>query len=169
MVIFPGGFGTLNECMEVLALVQTGKSSLIPIVLAEIPGSSFWKNFIQYMEQNLKPCNYVSPHDVNFLYLTNDVEDACAHIQHFYKNYHSTRMVGDSMVLRVMVKPEPSFIERINRDFRDILREGAFQVRDCFPEEADEEEILALPRIAFSFNGKSFARLRKLVDEINGM
>src|SRR5690606_28142823 len=50
IVCFPGGFGTQDEAFETLTLVQTGKRDLMPIVLLEPPGSSYWTNWRKYVE-----------------------------------------------------------------------------------------------------------------------
>ncbi|HEY0257375.1 MAG TPA: LOG family protein, partial [Candidatus Methylacidiphilales bacterium] len=49
VAVFPGGFGTLDEGMEVLTLMQTGKARLIPLVLIGEPRGTFWKNFVYYL------------------------------------------------------------------------------------------------------------------------
>ena len=42
----PGGFGTLDEVLEVLTLMQTGKTPLVPVVLLDVPGGSFWQGAV---------------------------------------------------------------------------------------------------------------------------
>src|SRR6267143_1424397 len=53
VALFPGGFGTQDEGFEVLTLVQTGKSHLIPIVLVDEPGGDYWKRWKRYIEDVL--------------------------------------------------------------------------------------------------------------------
>jgi len=53
VAVFPGGFGTLDEGMEVLTLMQTGKARLIPLVFIDEPGGKFWKNFVHYLSEHL--------------------------------------------------------------------------------------------------------------------
>src|SRR5438132_4986085 len=62
-VLFPGGFGTLDELFELLTLSQTGKSDLHPIVMLEPPGGTFWKSFEAWMEERLVGGGFVSPQD----------------------------------------------------------------------------------------------------------
>lgn len=76
LVIFPGGFGTMDELFEVLTLVQTGKSPEMPVVLY---GKEFWErliNFPMFVEEGL-----ISPEDLARFYLAVDVEDALAYLQ----------------------------------------------------------------------------------------
>ena len=48
VALFPGGFGTLDEGFEVLTLVQTGKSHLMPIVMVDHPGDDYWQHFLNF-------------------------------------------------------------------------------------------------------------------------
>ena len=50
VVLFPGGFGTLDEGFEVLTLVQTGKSHMFPIVMVDAPGGDYWHHFWRFTE-----------------------------------------------------------------------------------------------------------------------
>jgi len=165
--LFPGGYGTLNEAIEILTLIQTGKSTPLPIVMMDVPGGTFWKSFVEYVKTSLMDNKYISPPDLNYFYVTDSVESACAHILHFYRNYHSMRVVGRFMAIRLKTRPDEEFLKRLNRDFGDILKEGEFHIRGPFEEELSDTDIVELPRLAFMFDGRSFGRLRSLIDAIN--
>ena len=80
LVVFPGGFGTLDELFEVLTLVQTGKAKPAPIVLF---GSAFWKrllNFDALVEQGT-----VSAEDLKLFHYTDDPAEAWGIIRAFYE------------------------------------------------------------------------------------
>jgi uncharacterized protein (TIGR00730 family) len=64
MALFPGGFGTLDEAMEALTLVQTGKRNPMPLVLVETPGSSYWARVTRFLEEELLPHRYICPSDM---------------------------------------------------------------------------------------------------------
>ena len=53
VALFPGGFGTLDEAMETLTLVQTGKRNPLPLVLVDEPGGTYWTNWIKFFEDEL--------------------------------------------------------------------------------------------------------------------
>jgi hypothetical protein len=72
-VIFPGGFGTLDELFEALTLVQTKKIKRFPIVLF---GSSYWKGMLEWIEGTLLSEKMISPEDLNLLMVTDSVEEA---------------------------------------------------------------------------------------------
>lgn len=58
LVLCPGGFGTLDEALEVLTLVQTGKSPLVPIVLLDQPGGRYWEHALEFMQEQLLENHY---------------------------------------------------------------------------------------------------------------
>ena len=68
-VILPGGFGTLDELMEALTLIQTGKLQHFPVVLV---GSAYWGGYLDWMRSTLLPCGAVSADDLDLLRLTDD-------------------------------------------------------------------------------------------------
>src|SRR5262245_16182410 len=63
VVLFPGGFGTLDEGFEVLTLVQTGKSHMFPIVMVDEPGGDYWKELLHFIEGVLPKRELISPAD----------------------------------------------------------------------------------------------------------
>jgi uncharacterized protein (TIGR00730 family) len=79
LVVFPGGFGTMDELFEVLTLVQTGKVRRVPIVLV---GTAFWRKAINF--EFLIEEGYISAQDVQFFTLVDTVEEIIATLQNFY-------------------------------------------------------------------------------------
>ncbi len=72
-VIFPGGFGTLDELFESLTLAQTGKIDHFPVVLF---GSAYWQGLLDWIRQEVIPSKAISPEDMNLLTVTDDPEEA---------------------------------------------------------------------------------------------
>ena len=167
IVLFPGGFGTHDEGFESLTLVQTGKSRPMPIVFLDAPRGTYWKTWKRYVEEHLLRRRLISPEDMSLFLVTDDVEAAVEEIRGFYRVYHSSRYVGDRFVIRLNAALAPSFVAELNREFADILDEGAFEVGAALPEEQGEAEIAHLPRLVFRFNRMRFARLREMIDRIN--
>ena len=61
VALFPGGFGTLDEAMETLTLLQTGKHNPLPLVLVDDPDCSYWTQIIKLLEEELLARNYICP------------------------------------------------------------------------------------------------------------
>ncbi|HWH06621.1 MAG TPA: TIGR00730 family Rossman fold protein [Gaiellaceae bacterium] len=72
-VIFPGGFGTLDELFESLTLIQTGKVHNFPVVLFD---HGFWDDGLIWIREQLLEGGMISPEDVDLLHLTSDPQEA---------------------------------------------------------------------------------------------
>lgn len=78
-VIFPGGFGTMDELFEALTLVQTAKVKPFPIVLV---GAEYWRGLLDWMETTMQGAGCIGTHDLNLFTLVDTAEDAAAVILH---------------------------------------------------------------------------------------
>jgi hypothetical protein len=81
-IVFPGGFGTMDELFEALTLVQTGKVRNFPLVLF---GSEYWKGLLDWIAVTMEPGGKISPDDVDYLRLTDSPEEAVRIICEFYE------------------------------------------------------------------------------------
>jgi hypothetical protein len=72
-VIFPGGFGTLDELFESLTLAQTGKIEHFPIVLF---GSPYWKGLLSWLKDHVLTAGAIAPKDLKLMTLTDDPDEA---------------------------------------------------------------------------------------------
>jgi uncharacterized protein (TIGR00730 family) len=156
--LLPGGFGTLDEGLEVLTLLQTGKRDVVPVVFLDEPGGSFWAEF--------QGVAMISPDDLSLYMLTDSVEEAVAEILGFFKNFQSMRYVKNKLVVRLKEAPTTELLEAINVHFADILSGGDFKVSPPLAGE-DEPELAALARLVFRFNRRSLGRLRQLINVLN--
>jgi uncharacterized protein (TIGR00730 family) len=164
VVALPGGFGTQDELFESLTLVQTGKSSIVPIVLLEHTEGVYWKHWDNYVRRSLLDGAMISPDDLNLFYITRDPTDAADHILRFYRNYHSSRYVRDDFIIRVRRPLQPGDIDRLNTEFATLVKSGKIEQRGAYDVEEDH---LDLPRIAFTHTRRGFGLLRRLIDRIN--
>lgn len=71
-VVFPGGFGTLDELFEVLALIQTGKAKLAPVVLV---GTEWWSGMIDWLRQRLLDTGKIAAADLDLIHTTDDPDE----------------------------------------------------------------------------------------------
>jgi uncharacterized protein (TIGR00730 family) len=169
IVLFPGGFGTMDEGYEALTLMQTGKSQLMPLVLIDRPGGTYWKTWDKHIREHLLRDQLISPDDLNLYHITDNSDEAVKIITRFYRNFHSSRFVKDLFVIRLKHAPTASAIKAMNEDFGDIIVGPSIQKIVATPEEVEDDDNVDLPRIAFGFNRRDYGRLRQLYDVLNGL
>jgi hypothetical protein len=169
IVLFPGGFGTLDEGYEALTLMQTGKSQLMPLVLVDPPGGTYWKTWDKNIREHLLRNQLISPDDLNLYRITDNTDEAVKIITRFYRNFQSTRFVKDLLVIRLRNAPSDSALAALNEDFADIIAGEPIKVIQPTPEEVEGSDNLDLARIAFGFNRHDYGRLRQLIDVLNGL
>ncbi len=167
--LFTGGFGTLDEGFEVLTLVQTGKMMPRPIVLVEAKGSRYWRSWLDFVKNSMLKGKMINPEDVSLLQLAKSPKEAHDIIFNFYRNYHSMRFVGEYLVIRLQKELGPKDLARLNRSFKDIVQKGKIESSSALSAENTEPNLISLPRIIFSFNRKSYGRLKQMIDMINTM
>jgi uncharacterized protein (TIGR00730 family) len=168
VALFPGGFGTLDEAMESLTLVQTGKRAPLPLVLLDTPGGTYWSRWVDFLRKELLARGYVNPSDFDLFEQMECVADAVTAISRFYARYHSLRYVGEKLVLRLLAPVSQQDLDRLRVRFSDILLPGGSIVSGGpLPAEEDEPEVSHLPRLVMDFNRQDFGRLRKLIDAVN--
>jgi len=171
IVMFPGGYGTHDEMFECLTLVQTGKAQMMPIIALDVPRGTFWKTWDRYVREHLLRKGLISENDLDLYTVTDNVDAAVREIRTFYSNYHSSRAVRDKLVIRIHEKLSRPQLRRLSADFSDILDNQEIVQRGPLRDEADEPELSQLPRLVLSFNragyGKSYGRLRRLIDAVN--
>jgi uncharacterized protein (TIGR00730 family) len=168
LVLFPGGFGTFDEGYEALTLMQTGKSQIVPLVLVDKPGGTFWKTWDANVRGQLLTAKLISPDDINLYQITDDVDEAVTIVNRFYNNFHSTRFVKDMLVIRLKRTPPSSALTAMTKDFAGIIVQGKIEAIQPTPDETEDNDNLDLARITFLFNRRDYGRLRQLIDVLNG-
>ena len=166
-VLLPGGFGTLDEAFELLTLVQTGKSVPAPIVLLDVPGGTYWKTWLEFMNRELRDRRYISPEDADLFTITDDVRVALDEVTSFYRNYHSLRFVDGDLVLRMQRPPADAELLELNHDFADIVTNGAIEVATASKAEIADDDVPELARVKLHFDRHSYARLHALIKRLN--
>jgi len=165
MAYFPGGFGTCDEAFETLTLVQTGKAAMVPIVLVDAPGGTFWRSVTELVEREMAATGMISPDDASIFRMTDGVEEAAGEIERFYRVFHSQRYVGDHLVFRLRKPLPPEGLADLSARFADIL-EGPVELAPG-PLQAEGSEFPELPRLVLPFRRTAFGRLRQLIDQVN--
>lgn len=169
VALFPGGFGTQDEGFEALTMIQTGKTPLMPLVMIDAPGGTYWQHWRTYIKAELVLNGMIDDEDLGLFKLTDDLGEAVEEIVGFYRRYHSMRWVGPRLLLRLSAPLPPGTLERLNDIYAaTLLAEGRIEAHDAPLEgEGEDAEHPELPRLSLAFNHKSIALLRRLVNDIN--
>lgn len=163
----PGGFGTQDEILEALTLIQTGKAKLYPIVCLDAPGGTYWKAWKQFVEEHLLRLGLISESDFSLFKVTDDVEEAIREITGFYANFHSYRYVGERLVVRLQTALSEGALEDLNQRFAVIVKSGEIEQGSALKEEQSEPELVDLPRIILRHRRRDFGLLREFINALN--
>jgi hypothetical protein len=168
IVLFPGGFGTLDEAMETLTLLQTGKQGPLPLIFVDEPGGTYWLKWLQFFAEELLSQGYINASDFYLFKRVDSVAAVVDRINHFYRRYHSLRYADKQTVIRLSSGIDQRCIEELKDRFQDILMPGGdMHLSGALPIEADEQDIASLPRLIIDFNRKDFGRLQYLIEAMN--
>lgn len=100
-IIFPGGFGTMDELFEALTLIQTKKVSHFPVILYD---SNYWAGLINWIRDTMLTTGKVIPEDVSLLMLSDDPEEICKLVidayQESYRQERSSRVSSREQTIR---------------------------------------------------------------------
>jgi uncharacterized protein (TIGR00730 family) len=88
-VIFPGGFGTMDELFESLTLIQTGKVRHFPVVLM---GADYWAGLVRWIRARMVEEGKIAAADLDLILITDSPEEA---VEHVTRAYASQRAQGD--------------------------------------------------------------------------
>jgi hypothetical protein len=89
-VVFPGGYGTMDELFEALTLIQTGKVSSFPVVLV---GKDYWSGLVEWLRTTMAADGKVAPEDLNLFHVTDDPEEVLRIIQRAKQNGTNQRAI----------------------------------------------------------------------------
>jgi uncharacterized protein (TIGR00730 family) len=165
VALFPGGFGTMDECFELLTLMQTGKSEIVPVVLVETGPKPYWRIWDRFVQGALVERKLIDGGDTAFYRIVDDTEAAVREITGFYRVYHSSRIVGDNLIFRLKRALADEQLQEAQQQFEDIVKGPLDQSPGPVPQELNE--FPELPRLIIPFNRSSYSRLRRLIDHIN--
>jgi hypothetical protein len=166
-IVLPGGFGTLDECLELLTLIQTGKAEPAPIVCLDVPGGTYWHSWQRFMTDQVLAVGLISEDDMHLMSITDNVAAAVDELTTFYRNYSSLRYVGDVLILRLKYPPTEAELDQLSAEFADICDEGGIETTPPLPPEVADDDELDLARIMLQFDRRQHGRLRELIDALN--
>lgn len=146
-VAAPGGIGTLDEIAEVLTLLQTGHKQPTPVVLLD-DGAGIWNGFEALMG-HMAEHGLVDPADRALYRIVNTWQEAHGEIRRFWSRYRGCHGAASALVLRLATP---------------VAEEEAALLRAGYP---DLEPLPHPEGLICGFDGKSYGRLRMLIDDVN--
>ena len=166
-VALPGGFGTQDETFELFTLQQTGKSVPAPIVLLDTPGGTYWHSWLRFVEEELVANGLVSPGDLDLFLITDDVDAACGEITGFYRNYHSIRWNGDTLIVRMLQAPTDEQLAALNETHGHLLVDGDIVLAEPTPAERSGNDHLQLARLAMTYDKYRQSSIHGIIRDVN--
>ena len=168
-VSLPGGFGTLDETLELLTLMQTGKATPAPLVLLDVPGQTYWHGWETFVREELVGPGWVSPHDTDLYTITDSVDEAVAAIRGFWRNYQGVRWVGDRLVVRLRAEPTDAEVAGLAERFTSLVTDGTIERSAPLPAEVSDNDCLDLARLVLRFDVRKGGEFRELVGALNAL
>lgn len=169
-VAMPGGFGTLDETMELITLQQTGKAVPAPLVLLDVPGGDFWGAWSDFVRDQVARRGYVGSNDLDLVHLCDDHVSALAHIERFYANFRSIRWFGDELVIRLNRAPDVAQTEVLNERFASLTTDGAgIRIAKISKAERVDGDEVDAARVALRLNPVRMAGLHELIGALNDL
>jgi uncharacterized protein (TIGR00730 family) len=154
-IVFPGGYGTLDETYEVLTLMQTGKSPIVPLVLMDHPGGNYWQKWKRFVVSDLLENGFISEPDLQLFTTANAVDEAADHIADFYRTVASCRRRGSSIHVTLRQPLSDNLLETLNRDLGHLLDNG------CLKSESEP-----VPKLIFTPKLQPSVSWRQLLETI---
>ena len=168
-VALPGGFGTLDETLELLTLTQTGKATPAPLVLLDVPGQTYWEGWEKFVREELVDAGWVSGLDVNLYTITDDVDEAVATVRGFWRNYQGLRWVGDRLVIRLRAEPTDAEVDTLAEKFADVCLDGRIERTGPLPAEVSDNDALDLHRVVLTYDPRLGGRFREMISALNSL
>ena len=169
IAVFPGGFGTLDEAMEVFTLIQTGKTNPKPLILID-DASGYWEEWFDFIKTKLLVKGFISADDFSIFTITSDVDEAVAVIDEFYSNYHSHRFAEGLLVIRHQRDISDEQLLSLESEFPEMIKPGT-TIRRTAPlhVEEDEPETLHLNRLILDFDHHHYGLLIAFIRRLNSL
>jgi hypothetical protein len=136
------------------------------VVLIDEPDGVYWRNWMGFVGEDMLARKLISEEDLHLFRVVYSPEAGVEEIEKFYRNYHSSRFVKGRLVLRLQRPLTAGELEKLNERLAHLCSEGKIEQRSALPEEADEPELLALPRLMVPFQRRTVGSLHHLLIEM---
>ncbi len=168
-IVFPGGFGTMDEAFELLTLIQTGRCSPRPVIFMSHKESHYWERWFENINKEMCGKGYISEEDLHFLNISHSKEEALKYIDSFYSIYHSIHYVDETCIIRLNKALSPETQHILSAEFKDMIKVGTLEQLSAkdLPEEAKRypEKIF----LRFEFEKKEFGNICKLITRFTAL
>ncbi len=168
VVLFPGGFGTMDEAFEALTLLHTGRSMPVPFVLMEQPGGTYWEEWLKFLKNTLLKQGMINQDDLYLFRRFDNCEEAVDYLSNFYRRYHSMRYSGDKIIIRLNRPVPEKLLETLKEEYADFLGKFGIQKHEgALKEEEGEPDLAHLPRLILQANRKRPVDLYLFIRSLN--
>ena len=167
-VIFPGGLGTLDESFEILTLMQTGKTPIVPVLMVERPGGRYWRVWQRFVEDDLVAEGHMSAQETSLFHVCNGADDPVAHGRRFYRVFDSYEWDGDELHIATRQPLSEDALAHLNRRFAHIIERGCILQQSSSPgDDGSAPSDRPGYRLTLVPQQRCYGELRKLIDAIN--
>lgn len=153
-VVFPGGLGTLDELFEILTLLATGKSPLVPIILVEGASGQYWSAWRDFVASHLVATDFLDEPGLELFDLATTVDEAVELIEVFYSNFVAFEASGEIGRLYLRHDPTDDLVGELERLVPHV--DGPAQWRH------DEMRVLSC-----HFEGRRYDLIRRAINVVN--
>lgn len=168
-ILFPGGFGTMDETFELLTLIQTGKEPPAPVILLETEEDRYWRGWKHWVSTELAAAGLISPIDVDLPTICHTPAEAVKAVTDFYRVYHSVRTVGEWLVVRLQRELTDDELAAINERFGSLATDGRIIRTKAMRPEVAGDDLVDLPRIKLRFDNHQFVGLTKMAAALSAL
>ena len=167
-VVFPGGLGTLDETLEILTLMQTGKMPIVPVLMVERPGGRYWRVWQRFVEQDLVAEGHMAAPETNLFHVCDGADDPVAHVRRFYRVFDSYRWEGDELRIATARPLTEEALAQLNQRFAPILQRGCIaQQSSGTGHDGGTSPDRASHCLTLVPHRRCYGDLRRLIDAIN--
>lgn len=153
-VVFPGGFGTMDELFEVLTLMHTGKTEPAPIVLVDVAKGEYWQAWLDFLLNHLVKDHYIEERDLSLLNVAHSKDEVISFIIDFYRNFKSIDIGREQVVITLDHAPNSEELDVVNKRHPLLgALSGITKLND--------------QQISVKFDGRDFVGLHAMIRELN--
>ena len=167
--LLPGGFGTLDEGLEVLTLLQTGKRDMVPVVFLDAPGGKFWTGVSALHRKAAAGRRHDLARRPVALQADRQRRRGGGRDPAVLPGLpqHAVREEQAGAAAHRRPRAQNCWTRHQRPSSPTFSSAGEFVVSGPLAEEKDEPDLADFPRLVFRFNRRSLGRLRQLIDALN--